>query len=397
MTDLPDNKKPRVVILTKWYPDKYDPQLGVFIQKHATAIANRAQVSVFYARAVENAGPGSIQEEVTAENGINEYRYYYPAGTGIMGKAVGAVRYLACWKRFVKQADLRNNPPDLLHAYILLRTGCLALFEKIRYGTPYVVSEQWSGYLTGKFEQQSFIWKSIWRLVTKKSAGVSAVSEHLRNRLVNLTRRNDLQVFYNVIEKNPIPSPAGDSDRIRVLMVADLVDDIKNISGVLRAFSRVRMVHPSMELDIIGGGKDEGMLKALTAELGLDGGMVRFEGMQPNRVVYERLQQCSFLVMNSRFETFSSVCAEALCCGKPVIATRCGGPQEFITSEQGILIAPDHDEELVEALKRMANCYRDYDPAALSRYASEKFGAPAVGKHIADWYISAIRQAMKAR
>ena len=36
------------------------------------------------------------------------------------------------------------------------------------------------------------------------------------------------------------------------------------------------------------------------------------------------------LVMFSDFETFSMVAAEAACCGMKIIATRSGGPEEFL-------------------------------------------------------------------
>lgn len=46
--------------------------------------------------------------------------------------------------------------------------------------------------------------------------------------------------------------------------------------------------------------------------------------------------ECDFFVLNSNFETFSVVTAEALAYGKPVIATRCGGPEEFVNKIMGI-------------------------------------------------------------
>ena len=45
-----------------------------------------------------------------------------------------------------------------------------------------------------------------------------------------------------------------------------------------------------------------------------------------------------FIVVPSIHETFSLVCAEALACGRPVIATRCGGPEEVIPQGGGILV-----------------------------------------------------------
>ena len=49
-------------------------------------------------------------------------------------------------------------------------------------------------------------------------------------------------------------------------MVADLVDQTKNISGVIRAFSEVLKTKPNSILDIIGDGKDKKMLSELVKE-----------------------------------------------------------------------------------------------------------------------------------
>lgn len=51
----------------------------------------------------------------------------------------------------------------------------------------------------------------------------------------------------------------------------------------------------------------------------------------------------SFVVTPSRREGFGATTIEALVCGTPVVATRCGGPDTFITKEVGFLVSTkDH-------------------------------------------------------
>ena len=51
----------------------------------------------------------------------------------------------------------------------------------------------------------------------------------------------------------------------------------------------------------------------------------------------------------SRSETFGVAYIEALSCGVPVIATRCGGPEGFVHTGNGILVPVDDEEALVGA------------------------------------------------
>ena len=55
-------KRKTVFLITKWYPNRYDPQLGVFIQKQVKAISGFADVVVFYAQSFEN---GSVTKTET--------------------------------------------------------------------------------------------------------------------------------------------------------------------------------------------------------------------------------------------------------------------------------------------------------------------------------------------
>ena len=145
-----------------------------------------------------------------------------------------------------------------------------------------------------------------------------------------------------------------------------------------------------VSLDIIGGGKDLEKLQALSSELGLDE-HVNFLGRLENTKVLEHYANCSYVVVNSRVETFSVVAAEALMAGKPVVATRCGGLEEFIDEEQGILIDVDDQKELLQALRKMNGEYSDYDPQKLHDHAAALFSKESVGKKLNDIYRSLIK------
>jgi glycosyltransferase involved in cell wall biosynthesis len=67
-----------------------------------------------------------------------------------------------------------------------------------------------------------------------------------------------------------------------------------------------------------------------------------------------------------------------------VIATRCGGPEEIVTSETGLLVDRDDDRALMEAMAEMLG--RQFDPAALHDSARRRFGHDAVAGRLSRVY-----------
>jgi glycosyltransferase involved in cell wall biosynthesis len=87
------------------------------------------------------------------------------------------------------------------------------------------------------------------------------------------------------------------------------------------------------------------------------------------------LHQSHCLVLPSEVETFGLALVEAMACGLPVIATRCGGPEDIVTDETGILIPVNDEPALYRAMATMLQSCDKYDAQQIRRYALEKFGA----------------------
>ena len=84
--------------------------------------------------------------------------------------------------------------------------------------------------------------------------------------------------------------------------------------------------------------------------------------------------------------------AEALACGKPVITTRCGGPEEFVSDERGRLIEVNNPDQLKKALIWMRNHYSEFDPDTLKDFIQRNYSAEVVGKKFLDLYEKALNQ-----
>ena len=390
------NKGLNICMLTKWYPNREDPQLGIFIKKHVQAIGLGNTISVLYVHSTQNIN-GTYEVIKNEESGITEVIVYFKKNVSIVGKGINLFRYVVGLIKGLLLLKRISPKPDIIHSYILTRTAVIAWLLSLSKNIPYVVSEQWSGFLTGRFLTGHSLKKFLTIFLVSRASGVSSVSTFLFRRMNECGLKNsNYHVIPNIIEAPVNFFSAKKKDYVYILMVADLVDEIKNISGLIRAINSLD-TSIDFQVHIIGRGPDENHLKKIADNLGLLNKKVFFEGLKTNEEVYHYLGECDFLVMNSRYETFSLICAEAMSCGKPVLATRCGGPNEFVQNNTGILIEPGNEEELKKNLIIMLNNYHKYNPEEIKDYIRSLFSKEKVAISFRNFYDSALLLSTKKR
>lgn len=387
-----------VLVLPKWYPGRHDPQLGDFIRKQMLATAPvlggiGGRMSVVAVVAWDGL-EAPEQQELDTANGPWELRCYYrPSRVAWkpLRKLMNLQRYLRASRHGVDRCIAERGAPDLVHVHILVRPALIARRLLRRLGIPYILSEQSSEYLDGTWAHKSAAFKRLNRHLFREAAAVTAVSTHLGDALRRLGLCDRYEVVPNTIPgmDTPLPQrgPAG-----RFLVVADLVDRIKNVSGVLRALRQARDRGADLSLDVIGDGTDAQALKRQAETLGLNGA-VRWLGRMSNAEVLRHMGGTGAVIINSNVETFSVVTGEALALGKPVIATRCGGPQAFITEANGLLIGTKDDAALADAMWQLTTSPDRYDPATVRASVSDRFSPQAVGGRFVAVYRNALGHA----
>ena len=132
------------------------------------------------------------------------------------------------------------------------------------------------------------------------------------------------------------------------LLYVGLIRKVKRLDVLLRALAQARSILPKLHLRILSSdafrayAEDRREMQQLISSLGLEAA-VQFETGAAPPAVAEAMRRCGFVVVSStRRETFCAVAAESLACGTLLIITRCGGPEEFVTPADGVMVEPDN-------------------------------------------------------
>lgn len=128
--------------------------------------------------------------------------------------------------------------------------------------------------------------------------------------------------------------------------VGRLENEVKKFTDILEAIKQLGL--PRLKLLLVGGGRDEQLLKDKTRELGIEGQVI-FTGYQFDTAPFYKLMNV-FCIASQR-EGFGLVAAEAMLHHLPVIATKVGGLQNVVVDEQtGFSVPPNTPVKLAEKI-----------------------------------------------
>ena len=392
----PLSKPPRVLMLPKWYPNRYDDQDGDFVARHVAAIAAHggAEVAVLFAAVARGPLPKLIDAEEDFSGPWPVLRYYYraaPTGLALLDKPLKLLLYFWCLGRGYQRL-LRHwsGPPSLVHVHVLLRTGLFAWWLKLTRGIPYLITEHWTLYLPPRSAGIGPVRRWLTRFVVRRAAALHTVSANLRWALAALGAVNNRSVVIpNVVDTALFHLPkAGEKPAGPpvLLHVAAFNEAAKNLRGLLRVVAGLRATLPGLRLRIAGYGPDEALVRQQAADLGLlTDSTATFLGKLDHAAVAAEMRRATGFVLFSNLENLPCVLIEAQASGLPAVATRVGGIPELLPDRRfGELVDAGDEAALARALTHLL--INKYDAAVL-RANAEAYSAPlAVGRQFSELY-----------
>lgn len=155
------------------------------------------------------------------------------------------------------------------------------------------------------------------------------------------------------------------------------MEEVKNIPLLLKAVSIVISNGYKVKLRLAGATGFSARDKSIIQELGL-ADYIHLVGKLEMEEVAREMNQAHIYVQSSNIETFGNPLAEALCCGIPVVSTSCGGPNDFITEEVGLLSPVGDAQKFAESIVTVINNLDRFQPGSLNSFAVKTFGVDSV-------------------
>lgn len=384
-----------VLIIPSWYPRHTGDISGCFFREQALALRKHGcKVGVIYPelRSLRNwrsifSGQNDISVE--QDEGVATYR---SRGMNWFPRTVSPASRLFVWHgcRLFDRYIAENGMPDIVHAHSLLFAGPAAAEICRRYAVPFVITEHSSAFASEWISMKGlFIAKSTCSIASKKFA-VSGKFASLLNKLLG-SEKAPWEEMPNIVNERfctyPL-SPRNNGNVFRFINVA-LMDEKKGQANILRAFAQTCKSYPSVNLTLGGDGPELRKLKELAHDLGLTN-KVRFTGLLSREQVVAEMAAADAFILSSRYETFGVVVIEALALGKPVIATRCGGPESIVRKEDGILIPVDDVNALAAAMRQMLENRNDYDPVEIRQACIARYSEAAIATRLIQVYAEVV-------
>jgi glycosyltransferase involved in cell wall biosynthesis len=305
----------RILLVSQMYPGPDDPDLGAFVQGIERALGDRGH---------------EIKRVVTEGRGGGKRRHLLLA-------------------REVRQAA--RFEPEVVYAHFLVPTGLSAVLLG---GAPAVVTAH------GRDVRNIGAYPGIraaTHLVARRASSLIAVSDYLRRELEakipearGKTEVVDCGVDLSLFGTGPA-SDAGQGRNGPVYVCVGSLIERKNVVRLADAFATL----DEGRLVFVGDGPLRTELEGRPN--------VEITGRVAHQEVPRYIAEATVLCQPSLIEPFGQALLEGMAAGKSVLATRVGGPPEFVPPEAGVLVDPLDPTALADGMRRAAALPRP-NPAA---------------------------------
>jgi len=329
-----------------WFPNSENPYNGIFIHRHAQAVANsnaNLTVLTFATYFFGENRPTRLQE-------LTKYQLVFVAVPQFKGKAFRIVNFMIYyWLTLGKFLQLiLECQPQIVHVHAADKIGVVAAFWKPFFNYKLWLTEHWAifnDWVTDRFDKRNGWFQKSYRYLWNKTDYCASINLNLHQSMEQTLGSNKKHILFPnaldaVFENAQIVQESG---CYHFLHVSNF-EPRKNTNLIIEAFKEVQNQIPQVRLTLVGISQEKKdqlfeeypNLKELNIDV--------FEAV-PAEELIEFYQQSSAFILASDSENAPCVISEALAMGVPVIASNVGGIPEMLNAENGILMEDWNPQE----------------------------------------------------
>lgn len=367
-----ENDRKHILLLSSWYPSDAQPFLGNFIQRQIELLGTKYSVQFVQTVAVQHQKKIDVIELKKAN--YIEITATYPA---VKSKLIKKYYQTKALKKALKTVV----QPDLLLTYIFLPKIWQFLMVKKRLNIPWIHIEQGSYF---RKEIQSN-WNFLQRFWIKKAYQqvdtMLAASKFLERDMKIVDTKRKIKYVKNHIDTKLFSFKAKEIRSITHFLHVSTLDKLtKNPKGMFDAFKILSNTTRDFVFTVVSDEPTE-FWEAYVNQLGLTEN-VRFVAPQAWGNLPAFYHDADAFVLNSIYETFSIVLAEAWATGTPTISTSVGiayNAPDFL----GLKVEINNSAALAAALLEFISTKNQFNRAEISAYALQ-FNAEIVLAELAE-------------
>lgn len=373
-----------VLVIPSWYPSSADDPRGSFFREQAIALRREGcKVGVIAPqikslRSWRSLWEGGHDVQIDDDEGVWTYRRnlisWIPKLSGPR-----SVLYQRNGLKLFEIYRRRHGLPDIVHVQSALSAAGVAETILDRYGIPYVLNEHSTAFARNLIRGRALKCVRRWSM---RAASCFAVSSPFAKLLDNSLDTTGLgwQVVPNSVDERFLRYPLAKYDKEQFTFGhVSFLTEKKCVDLLIRAFAREFKGVSNVMLAIGGDGPARPALQRLAQEEGV-GEQVQFSGMLSRNGVAKLMAESDAFLLGSRYETFGVVLIEAMALGKPVVATRCGGPEDIVTAETGILVPVDNIDAFSAAIRTIYENKERYDASRIRDHCSALYSQKALAQ-----------------
>lgn len=374
-----------VLLLSHDYPNVYRPTSGFFCRDQGMALKSQNhQVGVVHVELISwseiyKSKQFRFGKFLSQKNDINLISYLAP----VIPKMFTLQYKLrnAIGKKLIDEYVDRYGKPDIIHIHVHTFSE-VAIYAKNKLKVPLIYTEHFSSVAKNELTRPDYY--SIRNLLNKSDKRI-AVSEPFRQTLES--RYNySFQYLPNVYQSNifkqkkELPKYEG----FTFVNVAYLHKK-KNQKRLIEAFHKAFSGKDDVKLKIIGSGPEKNNLSVLISKFNMNH-QIELLGAKSSKDVAMFLNKSHIKVLSSDIETFGVCLIEAMACGLPILATKCGGPESIITNEKLGTLTEKDIISLSYQMEIMMENYEKYNGDYIAKHTLHHYGYNAIGQKLTKIY-----------